>query len=160
MENRNGQVQAVTRHLRLILRAMQAHSKLVEKTCGLSSAKLSMLYEIAASPGLKVSTLAASLFIHPSTCSNMLGRLEEENLVVRDRQKADQRSVHLYLTEEGVSLLAMAPRPFHGRLSSALQQLNAEELAMLDGGLAKITAALAVYRGEDVPHPPSATPGE
>ncbi len=150
MQSTNEQIQAVTKRLRIIFRAMQAHSKLVEKACGLSSAKLSMLYEIAASPGLKVSTLAASLFIHPSTCSNMLGRLEEKNLVVRDRQKVDQRSVHLYITEEGAQLLAKAPNPFHGKVSSALQQLSEEDLRLLDGGLTRITDSLAEVRYEEV----------
>ena len=54
-------------------------------------------------PGLKVSQLAAALAIHPSTCSNMLDKLEAEDLLVRDRSKTDQRAVHIFLTAKGSS---------------------------------------------------------
>ncbi|HSL40189.1 MAG TPA: MarR family transcriptional regulator [Desulforhopalus sp.] len=149
MQERDLHIQAVTQRLRIIFRAMQAHSKFVEKECGLSSAKLWMLHHIAANPGLKVSVLASSLFIHPSTCSNMLGRLEEKNLVVRDRQKKDQRSVLLYITEEGAQLLAKAPKPVQGKLSTALQSLSSQELLGLEEGLAKLIDALDGYDDMD-----------
>jgi DNA-binding MarR family transcriptional regulator len=108
-----------------------------------------MLHHIAANPGLKVSVLASSLFIHPSTCSNMLGRLEEKNLVVRDRQKKDQRSVLLYITDEGGQLLAKAPKPVQGKLSTALQSLSSQELLGLEEGLAKLIDALEGYDDMD-----------
>jgi len=76
MDKRAQSIQSVIRHLRVIFRTIQAHSKYVEKACGLSSAKLWMLHEIYNNPGLKVSQLARALTIHPSTCSNMLDKLE------------------------------------------------------------------------------------
>ena len=142
MQARDHQTQVVTQQLRIVLRTMQAHSKFVEKECGLSSAKLWMLHHIAANPGVRVSVLASSLFIHPSTCSNMLGRLEEKNLVVRDRQKKDQRSVLLYITEEGSHLLGKAPKPVQGKLSAALNSLSSVQLSGLEEGLARLIDAL------------------
>ncbi len=50
MNTRTVCVQKVTQHLRILIRAVQAHSRFVEKTCGLSSAKLWMLYEIYTHP--------------------------------------------------------------------------------------------------------------
>ena len=135
MAERATSVQKVTQHLRILFRAVQAHSKFVERTCGLSSAKLWMLYEIYTNPGLKVSQLAAALTIHPSTCSNMLDKLEAKNLLVRDRSKTDQRAVHLFLTGEGEKLLAQAPQPVQGELSRALDKLPAEQLFQLENGL-------------------------
>ena len=89
------QKQAVTQQLGIIFKALQAHSKIVEKACGLSSAQLSMLNEVSEAPGVMVSQLAKTLAIHPSTCSNMLDKLEIKNLISRDWSKTDQRSVHL-----------------------------------------------------------------
>jgi DNA-binding MarR family transcriptional regulator len=135
MDKRAETVQNVTQQLRILFRAVQAHSKFVEKACGLSSAKLWMLYEIYNNPGLKVSQLAAALTIHPSTCSNMLDKLEEKGLLSRDRGKQDQRAVHLYLTGKGEELLSKAPQPAQGELSRALDRLDETRLGQLEDGL-------------------------
>lgn len=63
MDERKKQIHAVTQGLRIVFKGVQVHSKHDEKSCGLSSAKLWMLHEIADAPGIKVSKLAASLSI-------------------------------------------------------------------------------------------------
>ncbi|MEJ2057568.1 MAG: MarR family transcriptional regulator [Desulfofustis sp.] len=125
----------VTQQLRIIFKAIQAHSKRVEKTCGLSSVRLWMLYEISQNPGVTVSELAALLSIHRSTCSNMLDKLEDQDLIYRTRSKTDQRTVRLHITDTGQSILARAPSPPEGKLSSSLHKLTEEQLANLDDGL-------------------------
>lgn len=144
MEARQDCMQNITKQLRVVFRAVQAHSKTVQSTCGLSSAKLWMMWELFASPGLKVSELARSLAIHPSTCSNMLDQLEAKELVRRDRSKIDQRAVHLYLTEEGTTLLAKAPRPAQGTLSEALKRLDDSHLHYLEDGLNQLIKVMKV----------------
>ncbi len=147
IEERQEQMQSITKQLRTVYRAVQAHSKTVEKSCGLSGAKLWMMWELFATPGIKVSELARTLTIHPSTCSNMLDQLEEKNLVRRDRSKKDQRTVHLYLTEAGTSLLAKAPRPAQGTMSEALEHLSDEHLNHLQCGLSQLLEAMQ-YKDE------------
>lgn len=142
MIERSSQVHSVTQQLRIVFKAVQAHSKTVEKACGLSSAKLWMLHEVAQNPGLKVSQLASALSIHASTCSNMLDKLEDKELIYRDRSKKDQRSVHLYVTDRGTELLAKAPSPPQGRLSDALERLNEKQLANLESGLEGLISVL------------------
>ncbi len=141
MDKKDRQVNDILNKIQIIFKAVQAHSKLVEEKCGLSSAKLWMLYEIGQNSGLKVSQLAAVLSIHPSTCSNMLDKLEENQLIYRDRSKTDQRAVHLYLTKKGTELLAQAPRPAHGKLTDALVKLNSSQLDGLQAGLENLFKA-------------------
>jgi DNA-binding MarR family transcriptional regulator len=141
MDEKDKQVNDILKKFQVIFKAVQAHSKLVEEKCGLSSAKLWMLYEIGQNPGLKVSQLAAVLAIHPSTCSNMLDKLEENQLIYRDRSKTDQRAVHLFLTEMGTELLAKAPEPAHGKLTDALVKLNSSQLKGLHTGLENLFKA-------------------
>lgn len=149
MGDQQQQVQAITQKLRIIFRTIQSHSKKSENQCGLSSAKLWMLSEIAAHQGLKVSQLATALSIHPSTCSNMLDKLEETGLIKRDRSRTDQRSVHLYVTEKGQALLEDAPTPAQGKLSVALTKLNAEQLEELETGLENLLNVLNVADPQD-----------
>ncbi|MEA2116050.1 MAG: MarR family transcriptional regulator [Thermodesulfobacteriota bacterium] len=144
MEDRQDRMQNITKQLRVVFRAVQAHSKTVERQCGLSSAKLWMMWELFANPGLKVSELARALTIHASTCSNMLDQLEDKDLIRRDRSKIDQRAVHLYLTEEGTNLLAKAPRPAQGTLSEALERLSDKHLDHLEDGLNKLIESMQV----------------
>ena len=148
MEDRQEKMQSIIKQLRVVFRAVQAHSKTVEKSCGLSGAKLWMMWELFATPGVKVSELARTLTIHPSTCSNMLDQLEEKELVRRDRSnKVDQRAVHLYLTETGTTLLAKAPRPAQGTMSEALERLSDEYLNHLELGLSQLLEAMQ-YKDE------------
>jgi DNA-binding MarR family transcriptional regulator len=149
MNDRQEHMKNITKKLRVVFRAVQAHSKIVERQCGLSSAKLWMMWELFATPGLKVSELARALTIHPSTCSNMLDQLEDKGLVRRDRSKIDQRAVHLYLTEEGAKVLGKAPRPAQGTLSDALEHLSDENLEHLEEGLNRLLDAMKIKDEKD-----------
>ena len=135
MNKRGIQEQTITKQLRILLRAVQAHSRTVEKMCGLSSAQLWMLHEVNLSDGIKVSELATTLSIHRSTSSNMLDKLEKKDPISRDRSKADQRSVHIYITQQGKELLAQAPSPPQGQLSNTLTKLTGEQVSNLETSL-------------------------
>lgn len=142
MNDRAVYIQRITRHLRILFRTIQAHAKQVEATCGLSGAKLWMLYEINSHPGLKVSELATALTIHPSTCSNMLDKLEEQGLISRSRSGRDQRTVQLCLTDQGKALLGQAPQPAQGELNRALQSLPDQRLHDLEAELHTLIQAI------------------
>ena len=133
---------AILKDLRIVFRAIQSHSRVVEKESGLSSAQLWMLWELFNAPGLKVSELARLLSIHQSTSSNMLDKLEAKGLTIRQRSVNDQRIVQLYLTEEGTRLLAKAPRPAQGALTEALHRLPDVTLAHLETGLSELVTLL------------------
>ncbi len=142
MVDRIKQEQAIIQQMRILFKAVQAHSKKVEKACGLSSSKLWMIHEIATTPGIKVSQLAKTLSIHPSTCSNMLDKVEKAGFIYRDRSKSDQRAVHLYVTERGKEILLKAPSPPQGQLNSTLQKLSQAQLAELEKSLGEFIEVL------------------
>jgi DNA-binding MarR family transcriptional regulator len=142
MTNRDAQEQAVIQQLRIIFRAVQSHSRLIEKACGVSSAQLWMLHEISTASGIRVSELANVLCIHPSTCSNMLDKLEKKELVYRERSLSDQRAVKLHITEKGESVLLLAPSPPQGKLSETLSRLSNDHLLNLEDGLQVLIEAL------------------
>lgn len=137
-------MRTVLQDLRVVVRAIQEHSRWVESQCGLSSTQLWILWELFASPGLKVSEVARTLTIHLSTASNLLDKLEAKGLLHRERTGPDQRVVRLYLTEAGVAVLAQAPRPAQGALNEALQRLSDDTLAQLSTGLDRLVAALKI----------------
>lgn len=125
----------IVQDLRIVLRTIQAHSRWVEKQCGVSSVQLWAMWELFALPGQKVSDLSKALYIHQSTASNMLDKLEEKGLIRRDRSGPDQRVVRLFLTQQGTELLSNAPRPAQGAVQHALRNMKDDELNALRSGL-------------------------
>lgn len=133
----------ILRSLRIIYRSVHAHSRRVEKQCGLSGAKLWMMWEIFNFPGIRVSELAAALSIQASTCSNLLVKLQEKGLVRRERSDPDQRTVRVYLTEKGMQVLSGAPRPAQGYLQEGLSRLSDRDLRDLENGLEQLVSMFA-----------------
>ncbi len=132
---RDRQVRAVVQQLRIVYRAMQEHSRWVERQCGVSAAQLWALWELANRPGLRVSELSQALSLHQSTTSNLLDKLEKKGLVERRRAGPDQRVVQVFVSAAGDGLIARAPRPAQGAISAALAQLPDADLAQLTAGL-------------------------
>ncbi len=147
------QIRSVMNSLRIVMRAMQDYSRWVEGQCGLTSPQLWTLWELFAAPGMKVSELAAALYIHQSTASNMLDKLELKGLVERRRGGPDQRIVRLHLSEAGAALLETAPRTAQGALTTALQQLPEASLQCLSTGLGGLVAALSSKNPRAAPAP-------
>ena len=135
---------SIVQDLRIVVRTIQAHSRWVEKQCGVSSVQLWAMWELFASPGQKVSDLSKALSIHQSTASNMLDKLEEKSLIRRDRSGPDQRVVQLFLTKEGSDLLSGAPRPAQGAVQDALRSMADQELKSLKSGLDALISQMAV----------------
>jgi len=136
-------VRSVIRQLRVIIRALQGHSRSVERACGISAAQLWALWELQRSPGLNVSDLSRQLSVHPSTASNLLDKLEQGGLIERRRRERDQRIVRLYVTEAGQDLLARAPAAPQGELNSALQEMEPEQLLVLEQALGTLIGRMA-----------------
>jgi len=132
----------VLQKLRVVIRSTQAHSRWVEKQCGVSSAQLWAMWELYSSPGLKVSELSKALSIHQSTASNMLDKLEEKKLIRRERSGPDQRVVRLNLTKTGQSLIEKAPKPVQGVVSEALEHLSDSDLRKLQQALQALVSSM------------------
>jgi len=128
----------VLKQFRLIYGSAKRQFGRIEKTCGISGSKLWLLQEITKSPGIGVSELARRLSIHLSTCSLMVAKLREKNLVTKSRSELDQRRVGLKATAAGMKVLLKSPGPAEGVLPVALQELSESELKKLHSSLNKL----------------------
>ncbi|NIR59781.1 MAG: MarR family transcriptional regulator [Gammaproteobacteria bacterium] len=143
-ETRAARSRDVVQRLRIVFRAIQAHSRWVEKQCGVSAAQLWAMWELASRPGLRVSALSEALSLHQSTTSNLLDKLEAKGLVRRERSGHDHRVVRLYLTAAGRRLVEYAPRPAQGALTDALDRMSDEALTHLHQSLSVMVEAMSV----------------
>ncbi|BAZ92657.1 hypothetical protein TspCOW1_24880 [Thiohalobacter sp. COW1] len=142
------EIRSIIQQLRIVYRAMQEHSRWVERQCGVSAAQLWALWEMHKRPGMRVSELSRSLSLHQSTTSNMLDKLEKKGLIERRRGGPDQRVVKVYLTAAGAAIVKQAPQPAQGTISDALLRLPEQRLAQLDQGLQAMVAAMVIKDSE------------
>lgn len=133
---------SVIRQLRVIIRALQGHSRAVERACGISASQLWALWELQRTPGLNVSDLSRRLSVHASTTSNLLDKLEQQRLIERQRPEKDQRIVRLYVTDAGLALLDKAPAAPQGELNRALHSLPSGCLQELDECLGRLVEVM------------------
>lgn len=143
-ESREERARRVLQTLRIMFRSVQAHSRWVEKQCGVSATQLWALWELFAEPGRNLAQLGTALSIHPSTASNLIDKLRKKGLVRKQRSGPDQRVVRLYVTPAGSELLAQAPRPAQGALIDALGRLSDQSLYQISAGLAELLAVMKV----------------
>jgi MarR family transcriptional regulator, organic hydroperoxide resistance regulator len=132
----------VLKKFRIIYGAVRHHFREVENTCGISGSQLWVLREVANTPGVGVTELAARLSIHQTTCSQLVEKLCGKGLLRKERSKEDQRRVGLTLTDSAGGLLARAPSPAEGVLPKALTGMHVEGLLVLDRALGEVIERL------------------
>lgn len=137
----------VLKKFRVIYGSVRQHFRDVEMTCGVSGSQLWIMQEVANTSGIGVSELAERLSIHQSTCSQLVEKLVARKLIIKERNKEDQRRVGLRLTEAAAKLIKNAPGPAEGVLPEALSALSSDTMQSLDLSLAKLIKQLQ-YRND------------
>lgn len=123
---------------RIIYGCIRQHFREVERKCGISGSQLWILQEVAAVPGIGVSEVAERLFIHQSTCSQLVEKLASSGLIEKARSKTDQRRVGLSISAAGKDTLAKAPGPLEGIFPSIVSMLDETQLTELNRSLHNI----------------------
>ena len=85
--------------------------------------------------------LCRQLSVDSGSMTRMLDRLEQKNLLVRQRSEADRRQVRLVLTEEGQALVEQLPQVGANAMNELAGSLTAQELQNLEQILKKILLA-------------------
>lgn len=128
--------------LRRVIRAIDLHSKQLNKTSGLTGPQLLIMHEVAQNDGITASRVALNVNLSPATVTNILDRLENRNLVNRVRSQLDKRRVSLYLTESGKELLAKAPQPLQEHFINKFTALDEWEQSQLLSSMQRIAAMM------------------
>jgi DNA-binding MarR family transcriptional regulator len=103
----------------------------VDDETGLSPARLSALSVIVFGGPVTVGELAAAESIRSPSATSLVTALENDGLVRRVPNPADQRSVHVHATLEGRHLLDRARARRLELLAGRLARLDEDELVIL-----------------------------
>ncbi|MBC7320741.1 MarR family transcriptional regulator [bacterium] len=93
--------------------------------------------------------LCELLYLSSSTVTELVDRLEDNNLVVRVRSREDRRVVILEITEEGIALLEKIQGEKLEVLNKALNLLDEIERDEIREALIKLRKVLKEDKGED-----------
>jgi DNA-binding MarR family transcriptional regulator len=117
--------------LRRIFKAIQDYSQEVSGSFGITGPQLWALKIVSQHPDLALGELSRKMYLHPSTVTGVIDRLESKGYVVRDRDLADRRVVKVKLTPAGQDLAAKAPNPIQGKMIYGLMKLSENELNII-----------------------------
>jgi DNA-binding MarR family transcriptional regulator len=138
----HGKMLEVLELFRIVFKSIREHYRSVERRTGISGAQLWALAQVAENPGISAGDLGRALAVHQSTASNLLRALEASSLLVRQRVHEDKRSVRLFATPKGMTVIRRAPQPLIGVLQQALSDLPNSNLDALHRQLAGLIGRL------------------
>ena len=96
-----GKVLEVMRLLWALDHSLQARSKRMLSTLGVTGPQRLVVRIVGRIPGISAGELAKILCVHPSTLTGILSRLERRMIITRKRNSADGRMALFELTAKG-----------------------------------------------------------
>ena len=108
---------------------------------GITAAQFKVLIIMAQFAVDTPAELCRHLSLDSGAMTRMLDRLEQKNLLVRQRSEADRRQVRLVLTEDGQALANLLPQIGADAMNQLAGDISPEELQSLEQILKKILLA-------------------
>jgi DNA-binding MarR family transcriptional regulator len=97
----------------------------------LSVARFNLLYHVYEKPGIGPSALSDKLLCHRSNITRLVRGMEKGGLIIRKRNLADNRTVHLSLTTKGEMLYEKAQASYEANLTDCMRQLSSDRKQLL-----------------------------
>jgi len=124
--------------LRQVNRAVDLHSKQLNKQFGLTGPQLLVIKKIVELKGPMAKMVAEAVNLSPATVTTIIDRLEVNKLVQRKRSDYDKRRVELFVTDKGVSLLLQVPQLLPTNFITQFQALGSWEQHQLLSSVQRI----------------------
>jgi DNA-binding MarR family transcriptional regulator len=145
--SRDTAITEIMQSLRRIFKAIQDYSYDVSDKFGTTGPQLWALKTISQNESLPLGELGRRMYLHPSTITGLIDRLEKKDLVERDRDQTDRRVIKLLLTSKGKGLVKRAPNPIQGKMIYGLRKLKRKELNSIHHSVQKL---VEVMEAQDV----------
>lgn len=124
--------------IRRVIRAVDKYSRKINTELGLTSPQLLCLDALGKQEKMITKELAKKINLSESTVIGIVDRLEAKQYVNRQRSKEDRRKVYLSLTNAGRGVLNETPSLLQDRFSSALLELDIDELNTITRSLERV----------------------
>ncbi len=135
---RDAAISEIMQSLRRIFKAIQDYSHEVSGKFGITGPQLWALKTISQNESLSLKDLSERMYLHPSTITGVVDRLEKKGYVARKRDQADRRVIYVELTAEGMTLAKRAPNPAQGKMIYGLKNLKKGDLNLIYNSVQKL----------------------
>lgn len=135
-------ISEIMQSLRRIFKAIQNYSHEVSSRFGITGPQLWALKNISQSGSLSLRDLSSRMYLHPSTITGVVDRLEKKGYVARIRDKVDRRVICVQLTAGGKRLIKRAPNPAQGKMIYGLKNLKKRELNSIYDSVRKLVGIM------------------
>ncbi len=136
--SRDEEISETVQSLRRIVKTIQNYSQQVSSEFGVTGPQLWALKAILERGALPLGQLSKKMYLHPSTVTGVIDRLESKGYVVRGRDATDRRVVTVSLTAAGKGLVKKAPNPVQGKMIYGLRKLKRDELHVIYESIRKL----------------------
>ena len=128
--------------LRQIIRAIDLHSKRLERESGLTGPQLLVMQAIDKAGEITAGVIAREVSLSQATVTSIIDRLERKACLKRERSADDRRKVMVSLTSEGAALLDKAPTLMQESFINAFNSLEDWEQALLLSSLQRVAGMM------------------
>lgn len=143
--------------LRRITRAIDLHSKKVQKQSGLTTSQLLVIEAIEKLESPTPSSIAREILLSQGTVTNLIDRMEKNGLVQRQKTAADKRSVNIVTTELGMERYREAPDLLQEEFLTEFRKLKSWEQHLI---LSSVERIATMMDAQDIDASPILTTGE
>ena len=143
--------------LRRITRAIDLHSKKLQRETSLTTSQLLVLEAVVKLDKSTPSNIAKEVQLSQATVTNLVDRMERNELVLRQKSTADKRAVEIHLTAKGRQMIELAPEPLQAGFLREYRKLERWEQHQLIASMQKIAVLMDA---EDIDASPILTTGE
>lgn len=134
----DGELTRILKAIRRIVRAVDLHSRQIDRAVGLTMPQLVVLTIVERLGEVTVTAVSEAADLSPATVVGILDKLEDKGLLERYRSTVDRRIVHARPTATGHRLLASAPPPLGLTFKASFARLPANERAAIIHALEKV----------------------
>lgn len=128
--------------LRRIMRATSIHSRKLGKVMGLTTPQLVVIRAIGEEGLPTASDIARAVSLSQATVTTILNRLEDKQLLTRERSAVDRRRVKVQLTDLGKRVLREAPMPLQESFSARFSRLPRWEQHQIVAALERVATMM------------------
>jgi len=122
--------------------SIDARSKWMHRTLGITAPQRLVARVIGLSPGCSPGQAARRLRLHPASVTRLVAGLEASGLVLRERDRVDQRKLRLSLTASGRKAIAVARGTIEHATRNAIARTRKRDLAAARAFVQILTAEL------------------
>lgn len=137
--------------LRQVIRAIDLHSKKLERESGLTGPQLLVMQIIHDEGPVTSSVLARSVSLSQATVTTILDRLEKKGCLNRERDTKDKRKVWVHLSDSGRHALSNAPTLLQESFINSFAQLKDWEQTLILSSLQRVAQMMQASELEAAP---------